>query len=207
MDEIIDHYQILNQELADSIDNTKQTLLPLEDDNPLISTTYSNSKKETGILKEKLKTRRDNKKANIPNLDDRIKQLQEGKQDNITRDRQQLPASHERSNNRRYQYEPVSYTYPASMYTHSEHNSMHPPPQLLMGKNWDAPTPRLNSWRDKQFFVEPTHYRSNYPTEQPSDYRHTTGWRQRYPRQPDWYMNHQTKKSQATDRINHHPHQ
>ena len=82
MNENIDHYETLNQELAHSINEIKQTLLLVEQENSLISTTYSESQKETQILKKKLENRRGTKKNNIPNMDDRNKQIQEGKRNN-----------------------------------------------------------------------------------------------------------------------------
>ena len=144
MNENIDHYETLNQELAHSINEIKQTLLPVEQENSLISTTYSESQKETQILKEKLENRRGTKKNNIPNMHDRIKRIQEGKRDNIFHQQD----NYSRQNKREHQYSTnqLRYGQHSNYQIHSEHTYLRErfnPPRLqlqpLMREDWDPP--------------------------------------------------------------------
>ena len=88
VEELREHYKELSENITQKLQQIEQTLSPLANDNRLVKDTFDASKSENQILEQKLKTRREKKKANdTPSTDKRIRDVEEGKsQGNATRD-------------------------------------------------------------------------------------------------------------------------
>lgn len=77
LEELISHYEELNEKLTKSQEETQTILAEVEKDEPLIKDAYTSSDNEVENLKRKLKFRREDKMRLNPNVDERIKRLEE----------------------------------------------------------------------------------------------------------------------------------
>lgn len=138
MEELVQHYDTLNQSLSKRLKEIQTTLSQLEKDKPTITNTYEDSKREGEILKYKLKSRREDKIRRYLDFDDRIKAMEQNDDKAKRYNNRQVsqPNTHTNYNNR-----PTIDMLPPS-------NHRNPPPTTPLGFRDLPPTsPRRQAYR------------------------------------------------------------
>jgi len=99
LDEFRLHYGELVPKISENINGIKEKLSPLQEDNT-VKETFEQCQIENTKLEQKLKTRRDKKKKNIPTLTDRIKAIDQGEVEE--KRRQHRPPNHGANSSNQY---------------------------------------------------------------------------------------------------------
>ena len=142
VEELTDHYQELTDKLQNQAAEVQDTLKSFEEQNNQIKETYQESKKETDILEQKLRTRRDNKIKRIQNHEERIEQLKKDNTLNPRRQRQQWQStnqpyfpscSYHRTDQTTNRFQTPQWTNPQPLYMPNYHHNRSTNPMDELG--------------------------------------------------------------------------